>query len=303
MSIDVLSLLTNYGIKYYDSGPNTQAGWVNIQCPNPYCGDKSNHGGFNLATGSYNCWKCGKQDLIDVIQWMLHLDKNSALKVYYEYKQDSEYSGRIYLNQKKRKASAKHVELPGGPLQKMHIVYLQKRGFDPDYLVEKYKILGEGITGIYNYRIIIPIIYNERVVSFTSRAITKEQTERYKNNPIERSIIAPKDMIYNLDNCRERWAVLLEGPTDVWRMGDNFCAPLGTSESMAQIRMLKSRFSILIIAYDPEDEAQKKAKVLGNSLASLGMRVILYRTGFSGDYGSMSEKRAARERNKIFSLL
>ena len=151
--------------------------------------------------------------------------------------------------------------------------------FNPKYLHEKYKIAGGGIIGPWKYRIIIPLILNGKIVSWTGRSILSDKEikelniPRYKNLSIEQSVIDPKSILYNLDNCKGRTAVLTEGAFDVMRLGDDFFCSFGTELKQSQISMIQKRFDKVFIMFDNEPEAQDKAKKYGLQLSSIGVEV------------------------------
>jgi DNA primase len=269
MNFDAIRFLDDYNIEYWAFGKNTQEGWVNISCV--FCGDDSNHGGFNLIKGYYNCWRCGAKKIVNVVMELLSVNYYEAEKILLEY------SGRSLLvaNLNKRETlNADRIDIPGGKLEKMHKNYLRERNFDSDELEEKYKLRGTGIVGKWKYRIIVPIIYNKRIVSFQGRDITNKQKERYKALEIEESLIDFREILYNLDNCNEESIAVVEGVYDVFRMGDNFCAIFGSEITEHRIKLL-SKYKKIFFCFDPEKEAQKKARTAAEKLSVLGCDVEL----------------------------
>ena len=192
-----------------------------------------------------------------------------------------QYEGNTFiLNQlNKRECKVKKLELPTDTLTKAERRYLTSRNFNPKYLHEKYKIAGGGIIGPWKYRIIIPLILNGKIVSWTGRSILSDKEikelniPRYKNLSIEQSVIDPKSILYNLDNCTNRTAVLTEGAFDVMRLGDDFFCSFGTELKQSQISMIQKRFDKVFIMFDNESEAQDKAKKYGLQLSSIGVEV------------------------------
>lgn len=273
---DIVQFLKDYNIHVITEGANTQPGWINICCPIPGCNDSNYHGGFNLKKGYYNCWKCGGHNPVYTISKLLSVPVNKAKDIQFEY------TGKHSLIQqinKKVTHKSKQI-LPGKPLSKFHKRYLKKRNFDPEYLEEKYKLLGTGpgeyfAKKNYELRVVIPIIsYMGAVVSFQCRDITDKQQVRYKACPLSESVIDIKHTLYNLNNCKGNSVGVLEGVTDVWRFGDNFTATFGTSITDIQLRELL-RYDNIFWIFDPEPAAQKKAERAANDLASLGKTIEL----------------------------
>ena len=157
--------------------------------------------------------------------------------------------------------------------------YLRERNFNPKLLHNKYKVVGGGITGDWKYRIIIPLIINGKIISWTGRSILEKSKlkelniPRYKNLSIEESVINPKECLFNLDHAKNKTVVLTEGAFDVMRLGDDFICSFGTSLTQSQIKELKMRYEKIFIMFDNEPEAQEKAKKYGMMLSSVGVDV------------------------------
>ena len=79
MIFDAKIFLKSYQIKSRESGEDWQKGWVQIQCP--FCGDPKQHGGFKLATGHYNCWRCGYHSTVDIVSKLLRIPLNETFKL------------------------------------------------------------------------------------------------------------------------------------------------------------------------------------------------------------------------------
>src|SRR5690606_34062072 len=122
-----------------------------------------------------------------------------------------------------------------GPLQTPHKKYLIKRNFDPDELVSLWGIQStspfsslsiENGKIQYKYRILIPILWEGRPVTFQARDYTGKQSIKYLACPEEREIIHHKHILYGHPSLWEnRRGVLVEGVFDVWRLGINAAGP------------------------------------------------------------------------------
>jgi len=286
MKADFISLFNDNGIKFIKGCNN----WINFNCI--FCNDKNNHGGINLSSGYYSCFKCGGSSLKKVISTLLKIEFYEVEKVL------EQYQGRISIKQKdKEKKNASKVILPIEELNERARKYLIKRNFDPDYLYEKYKISGISLEGEWAGRIIIPVFYNNRLVSYQGRSILSKRAckeydiLRYKTLKKELSVIDAKDILFNLDNCLEKYVVVNEGPFDTIRWGDNACATLGTSTTDKQKILLAERFEKGFIIFDPEKEAQARAKKLAKELSGLGMKdVQVIDTELKHDIGASTDK-------------
>ena len=297
MAFDVIPFLRDNGIAYYEDGENVQRGWVGVRCP--FCYDHSNHGGFNLSGGYFNCWRCGGHSVVDYVKAVLHLHYDDAQTIV------DEYSTRTtllhHLNEKKIARAAK-VDLPGEPLGKFHRKYLQVRGFDPDFIESKYLVKGTGPVGKWKLRIMIPLIFHGNTVSYTGRDITGGKQLRYKTLGVENSVVNPKYILYGFDDCKEDSIVVVEGPFDVWRMGDGYCSGLGTTLTDQQLRLLSS-FKTVAFLFDAEPEAQCKAVDYATRLSSLGSRAFVIDIEDTKDPADLSERRAARLKQQIHEVM
>ena len=249
---------------------------VNSNCP--YCDTKidSFNMGFNPAGDYCTCWKCGGHRLDDALSKLLSIPKNKIDEVIEQYK------GRMTLLNKlngKRIGLASELKLPTDTFTPMERKYLTSRNFNPKLLHNKYKVVGGGITGDWKYRIIIPLIINGKIISWTGRSILEKSKlkelniPRYKNLSIEESVINPKECLFNLDHAKNKTVVLTEGAFDVMRLGDDFICSFGTSLTQSQIKELKMRYEKIFIMFDNEPEAQEKAKKYGMMLSSVGVDV------------------------------
>jgi hypothetical protein len=294
---DIVQFYKDYKIKYYTEGKNVSPGWVNIRCI--HCDDSSNHLGWNLAEGYFNCWKCGKHDTIYTVGKLLGTTKEKTRSILAEYPSTS-----LYMVSNKSQSQARTLTLPGSSLSKYHREYLKKRNFDPDYIIDKYKITGTGPKEKweehdFELRIIIPIYWYNQLVSFQGRDITDKQELRYKGCPLDKSIMNYKDILYNHDNTDESTVVVVEGITDVWRMGDGFVSSLGSTLTLAQIAAL-TKFNQIFFLFDFNDEeAQNKAEKYSETLSSLGKRAEVVTWGNGTDPGDLSEKEVQMIRREL----
>ena len=268
--MNFVKLFNDYNVEY-DTRVNK--GWTNVTCQ--FCDDKTFNGGFNNAGDYYHCWKCGGHNFKQALARTVNIPFNEVDTLIEQYA--GRNSALNALNKKQAKATK--LTLPTDTFTPAERKYLKERNFSPKLLHEKYKIVGGGITGSWKYRIIIPLVLNGKIVSWTARTILSKQQQqklkipRYKNLSIEQSVANPKSVLYNLDNCRGKTAVLTEGAFDVIRMSDGFFCSFGTELTQSQISMIKERFTKIFIMFDNEEEAQAKARKFGLQIASIGVDV------------------------------
>ena len=297
--MNFVKLFKDYNVEY-DTRVNK--GWTNVTCS--FCNDKTFNGGFNNAGDYYHCWKCGGHNFKQALARTVNIPFNEVDDLI------SQYSGRNSLLNKlnKKQAKATKLTLPTDTFTPAERKYLKERNFSPKLLHEKYKIVGGGITGNWKYRIIIPLILNGKIVSWTARTILSKKIQqenkipRYKNLSIEQSVVDPKSVLYNLDHCEDKIAVLTEGAFDVIRMGDGFFCSFGTELTQSQISMIKQRFEKVFIMFDNEEEAQAKARKFGLQIASIGVEVELvdcYGDFNKNDAGELNEKEVQIIRHEL----
>lgn len=297
--MNFVKLFNDYNVEY-DTRVNK--GWTNITCP--FCDDKTFNGGFNNAGDYYHCWKCGGHNFKQALARTVNIPFNEV-DILIE-----QYAGRnsVLNTLNKKQAKATKLTLPTDTFTPAERKYLKERNFSPKLLHEKYKIVGGGITGSWKYRIIIPLVLNGKIVSWTARTILSKQQQqklkipRYKNLSIEQSVVDPKSVLYNLDHCEDKIAVLTEGAFDVIRMGDGFFCSFGTELTQSQISMIKQRFEKVFIMFDNEEEAQAKARKFGLQIASIGVEVELvdcYGDFNKNDAGELNEKEVQIIRHEL----
>jgi DNA primase len=288
--IDVIKLLEDHEIDYKQSGPNVTRGWVEINCPF-LCSDPSYHLGINIETGNFNCWVCGeKGKLSKLISELLKISwqKTNQLINQYEIFDD-------YQEEEQKKITDSDLLKPFDiELPKPHREYLIKRNFDPDFLIKKYSLRSCWKQGDFAYRIIIPIIEEEKVINFTGRSISKLLSPKYKHCQNEKAIYPMKECIYNIDNLK-RYIIIVEGPTDVWRIGDGAVATMGTEFTQTQIKLITNKKIPAFILFD--SEAQKNAEKLANQLSPFISVEIL--TLDKGDPADMTEDEVNNLRREI----
>ena len=271
VSIDWAKLFRENNIKYREG---VNEGWVNIDGPFCFPIDTHKNGGFAIDNPRFSCWRCGRHSYLEAIMKVFNLDIAGAKNLLKSYESFSKKTST------KKVAKGHDLNLPGYfSLNEKEREYLVNRGFDIDYLRSKFYIRGGGVVGDWSYRILIPIYYKKVLVSWTGRSILDRKLidelriPRYKNLSIEQSVINPKEIFFNLDNSTKDSVILVEGPMDVLKMGDDCICSLGTSVTHEQELFLSKRYKKVFIAFDNEIDAQHKAMILGEKLASIGMEI------------------------------
>ena len=193
------------------------------------------------------------------------------------------------------KIKFKPHKLPSGTasMKQQHRKYLEDRGFDADYLEQEWYLLGTGpisrLDGTdYKHRILAPIFWDGKQVTFQTRDITGKSNVKYMACPKEREGIHHKHIIYS--NPKISWdsvGICVEGITDVWRLGEQAFATFGIKTTQRQIRLIARQFDRIIILFDDDPQAQQQAKQLQAELEVRGVETII--ETIQGDPGDMPQ--------------
>ena len=298
--INFVSLCGDYRIQYLEGGHHhCKEGWVQVHCPFCSNGHSGWHLGFNLEFGNMNCWKCGKHTIKDWLYAVLPTGGKSQVGVILSKYQVKQYKVSKKKVIKVRERDVKPV-IGAVDLQYKHIKYLKSRGFNSKILQEVWGLKATcHLSREWNWRILAPIRNSSgRVVAYTGRALGNEVKPRWKTTENEAMAQDPRKLIYGIEKAHiNRGVLIVEGPSDVWRMGPGSVGLLGIDwkvEQAAQLRQFKKRF----IMFDPAKSAQKRASELAHWLAAFpGQTEII--TGLSTDPGDLSQKEAYEIMNEL----
>jgi hypothetical protein len=289
--MDVKQLFQDYHIHFITGGnKHCTAGWINLHCP--LCpGSKDYHLGFPLKGNWFRCWRCGWHPPDKVIAKLLHIDPDQAQQIVDKYGGHSPSTPN-----KELKPRLKSHRLPSniGPLTERHKQYLAKRGFDPDYLEEEWGLLGTGpisrLDGIsYKHRIVAPINWDGKQVSFQARDITGKALAKYLACPKARELVHHQHILYGK---QEKWGdvgICVEGITDVWRLRSKAFAVFGLEYTNQQVRQMVKVFRKICVLFDNDTgpqglvKARELVKVLKFRGVKSWMKVI------QGDPGEMDQ--------------
>ena len=286
--LDFQAVCSEYNIPFIDSGHHhSHAGWLQIHCP--FCTEGSHgwHLGFSLEKGSFNCWRCGSHKTWDVLCKVLRTEA-AARKVWAQFK-----TGNHIAVAPKVKTRHKSLKAPShmDTLQRQHKRYLERRGFVPEELVKEWDIKATcHLSTEWNWRICFPI-YNEeeRAVAYCGRSINNETKPKYKMSDNEDILMDPRGLLYGIHKAVD-FVVVVEGPMDVWRLGNGAVATLGVDWKVEQAVVLKN-YKRRYIMYDPEPQAQKKAEELASWLSVYsGITEVI--DGLSCDPGDLEPEEA-----------
>jgi len=298
--MDVARLFRDYGVPVAQPGDgNYRDGWTNVRCP--FCADHSKHLGI-ADSGATNCWRCGAHPLRQALGKILGIDERKLGPILTKYEVPIAAPTPTEV---KRKPRTKAHKLPTGtmPLNSRHKRYLQKRKFDPDQLAEVWGVQGTGpIAKLdhidYKHRIVAPIFWEGEQVSFQARDVTGKHPIKYLACPKDRELINHQDILYGKQEEWQRVGICVEGITDAWRFGPVAFATFGIDFTRRQLRHIAKNFDRVLIAFDPEPQAQLQAKKLMAELRERYVEGVLL--DLPSDPGDLTPKQARRLIRKIF---
>jgi hypothetical protein len=275
--------LDEHKVSYVTDGKYATHGWIQFDCPfcdggsdpnKPYCG-------YNLSGNYINCWRCGGHSIAQTMKALSGLS----------WKEIKALVGNIEVDRSTVWTPVRgNLAYPDGlvPLKKVHRKYLKGRGFDPDELVRLWGIQGIGLAPSLSWRLFIPITQDGQVVSWTTRKVSDNgSSSRYISASPSQEIRSAKECLYGIDYARHG-VVIVEGPTDVWRVGPGSIAVLGTGIKPAQLLRL-SKFLIRAVCFDNEPAGRKRARMLCDSLSAFPGSTTLVELD-AKDPGSASPK-------------
>lgn len=278
-------MITDYfeerGIEYWTSGKNVNKGWIAIQCV--FCGDHSNHLGICVDEQDkrfyrkYSCWLCKSFGSIEKLVMEIEQCSYGRAKKIVDQFWEGDFSLNAVVKQKNLPPSLRHeVTLPPilNKWPKKYLAHLRKkRRFNPQEVISKYRLLPGQYFGRYSHRIIAPFFVDGKMVSFTGMDTTGKQT-KYKDAAAEDSLISTRETLYNIDRVRDK-VVIVEGVTDVWRIGDGAVAVGTISISNFQLsQLIDKRVRKALILLD--SDASYHADLMAAKIAPLIESDIAY---------------------------
>lgn len=316
--MDILKLYKDHHIPIAGLGQrHYRHGWVNTPCP--FCigsGKPGNHLGFCVDPqaehyNSFVCYRCGGKKTLDAVAGILHVSQEQARIIIASYGGISAVSSIIkpkvikYTREAQLPPRTRRIqEVPGA------LKYVLNRKFDPDYLEQEWGVVATGPGSVvvikdgdkiikvdYSYRLIIPVYYQGRLVTYQGRDWTGKISPKYKAAHPSQEAASIKDILYGLDKAEGMRKVgLFEGVTDVWRGGPGFLSCFGIKYRRPQVLILIKRFEAVVVGFDPESQAKIQAQKIIRELREGGMVTSNFKTPKGKDPAEM-------ESNKLRELL
>ena len=253
--MNITEVLDDLGIEHKAAGESkdVRGGRIGIVCP--FCG----RGEHSLAVHPFvSCWRCGPHRLGDSLAEASGRPLHEVLKLLGDVDRDRE-------PEPERRGK---LVLPKGvvPMQKMHRRYLESRGFDADKIEDVWGVQGIGIADRLAWRLWIPIRDRTgKLVSWTTRSLLDCKDRRYITASPDEEIVNAKHLLYG-EHLAGHGIVIVEGPTDAWRIGPGAVATLGVNWTDAQVAAML-RHPVRAVLFDAEPEAQRRARRLCDELA------------------------------------
>ena len=297
MTFDAKQFFIDYGIDSASEGnKHTRQGWVQVPCP--FCsGNPGYHLGFNLAHDYFNCWRCGFHPITKVIRTFAVCSWHDAKQLKKQYRSRS----KLEQTPEQKRIKQKKLKLPSnmGKLGSRDFAYMERRGFDPYHTMGEWGIVSSGPTGGYKHRILIPIHYNNVMVSYQGRDTTGKSRLRYKACKKSDELIHHQSILYGLDKAKKGdTCILVEGVTDVWRMGPGSVSCFGIATQTSQITLLAENFTRVFVMFDDDPQARREADKIGSNLSVLGVEVEI--CVIDGDPAELPQATADEYRAELF---
>lgn len=277
--MDALRFFQTYGVDYKTEGhKHTRQGWINCECP--FChGNSGYHLGYNLNDDYWVCWRCGWHSEYEVILALLRGNAHEAFKARDLFKSRRQRATNACTAAIISKIRNCPIPTPFA-LPESAQNYLLDRGFNPNKIAKDWGIFYSGSSGRLKYRIVIPIFYKGKRISYTARDITGLAQNKYMSASENIETYDHKKMLYGIDYSNPKVGLVVEGPIDVWRFGYGAVGTFGIKYTREQVLLMATHFKKVKVLYDADKKgqgsdrtaSQKKAIELVKLLSSCGVK-------------------------------
>ena len=296
--MNIQPVLDQLHIPYQTEGhKHCRPGWANTKCC--FCeGNPGLHLGIRLDGSGAYCWRCGNKPIYRTLSKLSNTPESQVriLAHRYIWTKPASKSTKVSIRRKAFKyPSGVGLLLPS------HKRYLRIRNFPVNSLIKDWDILGAGHTAKlgeidYKWRLIAPIIWEGKVVSFQGRSVSDKVEPKYKACPKDRELIEHQRIVYCHPDCDwSKPVVVVEGITDVWRLGKQAVAVFGIDYTIPQVRAIckkkrKAGDRQVIVLFDDDPQAIIAGERLVADLAFRGMEAR--QEIIVGDPGAMGQQDA-----------
>lgn len=303
--MNIQPVLDQLHIPYQTEGhKHCRPGWANTACC--YCsGNPGLHMGISLDGRTARCWRCGRHPIYKTLSKLSNTPESQVRAIARKYigMKPATPATKVSIRRKAFKYPS-----GAGDLLPQHKTYLANRFFPVNSLIEIWGIIGTGPVAKlgeidYKWRILAPIIWEGKVVSFQGRAISNKVEPKYKACPLNRELICHQHIVYCHPECDwSKPVVVVEGITDVWRLGKQAVCVFGIEYLSQQVRAIckmkrKGGDRRLIVLFDDDPQAIVKGRELVADLNFRGMEAR--QEIIEGDPGAMGQQEADEMMNKF----
>lgn len=223
-----LQFCSRFGIDFVDSGKNVSRGEINIECPFCAGDDPSKHMCLSLTAREpyWHCWRSSNhkgRSPYRLIRKLIRCSHTEALELIgidvtdlTEFDQVLKDPDKFFNQSSKKKRRSQVLEVPAefrnfDGKKKVEGVYAQylveTRNFDLTKVTRAYR-LKYSISGFFHSRIIFPVYFQRKLVSWTGRSIYSNAELRYlslsdSDDTYDRlgysALISIKDTLFHFD--------------------------------------------------------------------------------------------------------
>ncbi len=287
----IVDLLRQLGIDHRLTGHHhCTPGRVQVDCPVCSLNSGKFRAGIHLRRLSVSCWSCGGVSLVRVIRDSSRMTWSAAKSLVESL--DGDYSQQVANT-----IVGTYTEPHGVvDLLPVHRRYIEKRKFDPDEIARVWGVRAIGNAPRRSWRLFIPCHTPDgKNASWTTRSLLDDGTRYVSADPTDERVPL-KHTLYGA-HLAHRSVIVVEGPTDAWRIGPGAVATYGTRYTETQVHQI-ARFPVRVICYDREpEEAQIQARHLAEELSALpGTTYLATLSGKDPDSSPSSEIAELRAR-------
>lgn len=282
-----------------EGSKNVRRGWIGIECL--YCTGSRDHLGISLTYKNFSCWRCKESG--SIMRLIMDLEDISFAKAAQRIDDFQDFLTQPELVLRERREGAPIIDeaLPLGcskELMAFQQEYLENRRFDPAVLQSHWDLRAGPVAGDGAYRIILPVKFQNKVWTWIGMDATRQNPPKYLAQPVEKSFMPASELLYGLDMVKDN-VLVVEGPTDAWRMGPGAVALLGMGITDWKVkRLVDLSAKKYYVMLDGEPEAIRNAHTLANRLSNQGLRVEVLELDH-GDPDDMTQDEANHWRKEL----
>ena len=229
-----------------------------FRCLCPFHEEQTASFSINRRTGKFICFAgCGAGGLVSLVARKLSISFDAANK--YIYGEDSVSGVTQETKQPSEKYMIKRVALPD------EFRLIREPDTCPQYLLNRLKFdtiknfaIGRCEIGYFQNRIIIPVMYKQKICGFVARDYSGNASKPYLFPKGFKS----RDFLFNYDNINSDEVIIVEGPFDAMAMYEkgfrNTVCIFGIDMSIRQVKLLAHKgVKKLVMCLDNDDQKKQ----------------------------------------------